>query len=170
MDTVHIRHVTIEDLDACYRIEAACFSPAEAATRFSIETRIKVFSQGFLVAQCNGEVIGQINSGATDQDDITDEAFKQLIGHVPKGKNLVVFSLSVLPTYQRQGIAGTLLNRFIRQARDDSRGTILLLCKPDLIPYYQRFGFIDRGKSTSMHGGVQWHEMALVLADQSQQK
>ena len=163
MATVHIRTVKIDDLDACCRIESACFSPAEAASRASIETRIKVFPDGYLVAECTGEVVGQINSGATDRDDITDEAFKQLVGHVPNGTNLVVFSLSVLPGYRKQGIAGALLRQFVHKAKDDGRRAILLLCKPALIPYYHRFGFVDCGESASTHGGVRWHEMALVL-------
>jgi len=153
MDAVHIRHVTLEDLDACCQIESACFTVAEAASRVSIETRIKVFPQGFLVAEYKGKVIGQINSGATDQDDLADEALKQLIGHVPNGKNLVIFSLSVLPPYQRRGIGGRLLTRFVDRARDDGRAAILLLCRSHFISYYLGFGFTDRCVSASTHGG-----------------
>jgi len=165
MDALRIRQVQIDDLDACCQIEAACFSPTEAASRASVATRIKIFPQGFRVAERGGQVVGQINSGATDRDDITDEAFKQLRGHEPDGRNLVVFSLSVLPDYRGQGIAGRLLNHFLWQAKEDGRAAVLLLCKPELIPYYRRFGFVDHGKSASTHGGSQWHEMARSLAD-----
>ncbi len=118
-----------------------------------------------MVAARDARVIGQINSGATDQDDITDEPFKQLIGHVPDGKHLVVFSLSVLPDYRGQGIAACLLRRFVKRAEEDGRKAILLLCKTGLIEYYQRFGFVDRGRSASTHGGADWHEMALILGE-----
>lgn len=163
MNELRIRPVTIDDLDACCQIESECFSPEEAASRTSIETRIKIFPQGFWVAELNGQVVGQINSGATSQDDITDEAFKQLIGHDPEGHNLVVFSLSVLPSRRRQGIAAALLHRYITQAVAVSRRSILLLCKFPLIAYYERFGFENRGLSASTHGGVAWYEMALNL-------
>ena len=163
MNTITIRHAEIKDLDACCEIESACFPPSEAASRASIETRIKIFSDGFLVAEQLGTIVGQLNSGATDKDDITDEAFKQLIGHVSGGKNLVVFSLSVSPDYRRQGIAGTLLKHFCAKAQRDQRSAILLLCKSDLIAFYQRFGFVDRGRSNSTHGGVPWNEMGLSL-------
>jgi len=164
MSDLTVRQVEIGDLDACCQIESACFSPSEAASRASIETRIKIFPQGFMVAERDARVVGQINSGATDQDDITDEPFKQLIGHVPDGKHLVVFSLSVLPDHWGQGVAARLLQRFLQKAEEDSRKAILLLCKAGLIGYYQRFGFVDRGRSASTHGGAAWHEMALILA------
>lgn len=165
MNAQGIRQVRIGDLDACCQIESACFSPSEAASRASIEARIEIFSKGFLVAECDAKVVGQINSGATDLDDITDEAFKQLIGHVPEGKHLVVFSLSVLPAFRGRGIAARLLEQFIQKAKEDGRAAILLLCKRRLIPYYQRFGFVDRGISASTHGGFKWHEMALDLGN-----
>ncbi len=163
MNALKIRHAAIDDLDACHQIESVCFLPSEAASKPSIETRIKIFSEGFLVAELDGTLVGQINSGATNQDDITDEAFKQLIGHEPDGKHLVIFSLAVLPDYQRQGIAGRLLQSFFQKAGKAGRTTVLLLCKTNLIPYYQRFGFIDRGKSASTHGGFEWHEMSRPL-------
>ena len=163
MNSLNIRYATRDDLDACHHIESACFLPSEAASRASIETRIKIFPEGFLVAEIDGKVVGQLNSGATDLDDITDEAFKKLIGHTPTGKHLVIFSLSVLPDYQGQGIAGQLLRRYACEAESNGRAAILLLCKSELIPYYQRFGFIDRGISASTHGGVEWHEMARIF-------
>lgn len=158
-----IRTVRPDDIDACLRIETACFPPDEAATREGIEKRVKTFPEGFLVAEIDGTVAGQINSGATNKDDITDEAFKQLDGHEKDGRNMVIFSLSVLPDYRRRGIAGALLRRFADDARKQGRETILLLCKDELVGYYSRFGFKDRGLSDSEHGGVQWHEMALPL-------
>jgi ribosomal protein S18 acetylase RimI-like enzyme len=167
MNSLNIRHATIKDLDACDTIESASFAASEAASRVSLETRIKVFSDGFLVAELDGKVVGQVNSGATNKDDITDEAFKQLIGHEAGGKHLVIFSLSVLPQYRHQGIATHLLRSLIQVSRNEGRSTILLLCKLELISYYQRFGFVDCGKSASTHGGVPWHEMALNLTGAS---
>ena len=41
---------------------------------------------------------------ATNKDDISDEGLKQLIGHDPHGKNLVVFALAVLPAATRTEI------------------------------------------------------------------
>lgn len=164
---ITIRHATLADLDACHHVESTCFPPDEAACRASIQTRIAEFPAGFIVAECETDqgrtIIGMINSGATHQDDITDEDFKKLIGHDPGGANLVIFSVAVLPAYQGQGIAAQLLRAFIDQARTRGHARILLLCKTPLIAYYERFGFVHAGESTSTHGGAAWHEMVLML-------
>ncbi|XWX62471.1 GNAT family N-acetyltransferase [Desulfitobacterium sp. AusDCA] len=45
---IKIRRVTIEDLDALTEVEASCFPEAEAATKASLEQRIKTFPESFL--------------------------------------------------------------------------------------------------------------------------
>ena len=163
MSELIIRPVVPADLTACLTVEQACFPADEAASPENLARRINIFPQGFFVAEQAGRVIGQVNSGATDKDDITDEAFKGLVGHNPAGRNMVIFSLSVLPEKQRRGIAGKLLTRFISTATDLKKSNILLLCKTPLIDYYSRYGFDYVALSSSTHGGAQWHEMALRL-------
>lgn len=163
MTEYNIRMVEPDDLTACHTVEANSFPPSEAAWTTSLRTRIETYPEGFLVAEHNGRVVGQVNSGSTHKDDISDEEFKQLIGHDPDGENIVIFSLSVLPEYRSKGIGSRLMNNFIEQARDMGKSKILLLCKEDLIRYYARWGFLDNGLSSSQHGGCRWHEMALPL-------
>ncbi|MBG0790772.1 MAG: GNAT family N-acetyltransferase [Desulfovibrionaceae bacterium] len=163
MKDLTIRIVTPDDLLACHTIEANCFPAPEAALTTSLRTRIEEYPEGFLVAELGGKVVGQINSGSTHKEDITDEAFKQLIGHDPDGRNMVVFSLSVHPKFQHRGIGGKLMDEFINMAREMGKSTVKLLCKHDLIPFYARHGFHDDGLSASAHGGAQWHAMTLPL-------
>jgi ribosomal protein S18 acetylase RimI-like enzyme len=158
-----IRQVTPQDLDACYTVESICFPTEEAASHETIALRIDRFPQGFLVAQLDRLVIGHINSGATNQDDITDEEFKQLIGHEADGRNIVVFSLAVLPDYQRRGIAAALMEQFVARSRALGKERVLLLCKSELIRYYEKLGFRYVAQSLSSHGGATWHEMAYDL-------
>ena len=163
IDLTTIRHVRPKDLEECFRVEISGFPPDEAATHATIQLRLEVFPQGFLVAEVDGGVVGMLNSGATDKDDISEEELKQLIGHDPDGKNLVVFALVVLPEYQKQGIASQLMSRFVDEARQQGKENILLLCKQHLIPYYEKIGFDHDGLSRSTHGGAEWHEMRLAL-------
>jgi ribosomal protein S18 acetylase RimI-like enzyme len=163
MDEVKIRNVAEHDLEACYAVESRCFLPPEAASKANIEKRIKIFPQGFLVAELDDTVIGHINSGSTHKQDITDEAFKDLVGHDSDGHNIVIFSLAVLPEFQKRGIAKHLMLRFIEESRRLGKEKIMLICKSDLIAYYQQYGFIYAGESASTHGGFKWHEMFLPL-------
>ena len=163
MDNITIRQVIEQDVDACYTVESRCFHPSEAASKKKIEKRIRIFPQGFFVAEFGGMVVGHVNSAATHKDDITDEALKDMVGHEHDGKNLVIFSLAVLPEFQKQGIARELMLRFIEEARKLRKQKVLLICKAELIRYYQQHGFMYGGKSDSTHGGFEWHEMVLSL-------
>lgn len=163
MNEIIIRHVLPKDLDDCFLVETAGFPPEEAATRDTIKLRIDTFPQGFFVAEMNGKVVGILNSAATDKDDISDEELKQLIGHDPNGKNMVIFALAVLPEFQKQGISRQLMAKFVEEARARKKENVLLLCKQHLIAYYERLGFDHVGLSRSRHGGAEWHEMRLDL-------
>lgn len=162
MTDLKIRRVKDNDLDDCYRVESACYT-SDGATRERIQKRIKLFPEGFLVAESKGKIIGLINSASTDKEDITDEELKDMVSHVKDGKNMVIFSLAVLPKFQRNGISKKLMAGFIEVSKVLKKEKILLLCKSDLIPYYQNYGFLYVGKSKSKHGGFEWHEMYLVL-------
>ncbi len=159
---INIRQVNKNDVDGCYRIEFACYT-SDGATREKILKRIVLFPEGFLIAESEGKIIGFINSASTDKEDITDEALKDMIGHVKDGRNMVIFSLAVLPEFQGNGISNQLMARFIEVAKGLKKEKILLICKSDLIPYYQNYGFVYGGKSKSQHGGFEWHEMYLLL-------
>jgi ribosomal protein S18 acetylase RimI-like enzyme len=163
MNEIIIRHVVPDDLDGCFTVETSGFPPEEAATRETIRLRIDTFPQGFLIAEMDRRIVGILNSGATDKEDISDEELKQLVGHNPEGRNMVVFGLAVLPEFRKQGIARQLMSRFAAETRDINKKSILLLCKQTLITYYERLGFELVGLSRSTHGGAEWHEMRLRL-------
>jgi len=160
-----IRRVKDSDLDDCYRVESACYT-SDGATRKKIQKRIKLFPEGFLVAESKSEIIGLINSASTDKEDITDEELKDMVGHDKDGKNMVIFSLAVIPEFQGDGISKQLMLRFIEVSKDLKKEKILLLCKSELIPYYENYGFLYGGKSRSKHEGFEWHEMYLPLNDE----
>jgi ribosomal protein S18 acetylase RimI-like enzyme len=163
MKSITIRHVLPQDLDRCHIVETSGFPPEEAASRETIGLRIETFPEGFLVAEANGKIVGILNSAATNRDDISDEELKQLVGHDPAGKNMVVFALAVLPDFQKQGIARQLMSTFVEEARGRGKETVLLMCKAHLVAYYERMGFDHIGLSRSTHGGAEWHEMRLRL-------
>jgi hypothetical protein len=55
--------------------------------------------------------------------------------------------------------------RFFEDAKKLKKEKILLICKQELIGYYQRLGFVHLGESKSLHGGSVWHEMSLSIAN-----
>lgn len=163
MSNVKIRNVTEHDLDACYRVELRCFPPSEAAPRERIGKRIRVFPEGFFVAELDGTVIGFVNGSSTNKEDVTDQAFKEMADHDPYGRNIVVIALAVVPEFRKKGIARKLMLRFIEESKRLEKQKIMLICKSDLVDYYRAYGFIDAGESASTYGGSKWHDMVLPL-------
>ncbi|VVM49223.1 hypothetical protein PS662_00709 [Pseudomonas fluorescens] len=161
--TLLIRHVLPADLDRCYAIETLAYEGDEAATREKIATRIATWPEGFIVAEVDGAVAGFINSGAAFQVEMSDEAFKELIGHDPAGPQVVIMSVVVHPDYQGQGVAKRLMGEFIERMRGLGKTNIHLMCKERHIPLYAGFGFVYVKPSASDHGGMAWHEMVLAL-------
>ncbi|MDP6925415.1 MAG: GNAT family N-acetyltransferase [Candidatus Scalindua sp.] len=159
---INIRQVDINDVDGCYMIESSCYT-SDGATKEKILKRAELFPEGFLIAESEGEIIGIINSASTDKEEITDEELKDMVGHVKEGRNMVIFSLAVLPELQGNGISRQLMTRFIEVSKGLKKEKILLICKSDMIHYYQNFGFLCSRKSKSQHGGFEWHEMYLLL-------
>ncbi len=162
MVDVNIRQVNKHDVDGCCKTESACYT-SDGATREKILKRIMLFPEGFLIAESEGEIIGLVNSASTDKEDITGEELKDMVGHVKDGGNIVIFSLAVLPESQGNGISKQLMARFIEVSKALRKEKVLLICKSELIPYYQNYGFFYGGKSSSKHGGFEWHEMYLLL-------
>jgi ribosomal protein S18 acetylase RimI-like enzyme len=163
MPALNIRNVEESDLDACFEVETACWPPEEAALKETIGRRIRVFPQGFFVAETDGRVVGMLNSCSTNREELGDESLKQLVGHDVNGRNMVVFALGVLPEYRKHGIAAELMRKFIAFAKALQKDKVLLICKSYLVPYYERFGFAHTGLSASCHGGTAWQQMALKL-------
>lgn len=158
-----IRQVELRDVTACGVVEQLCFAQAEAATVEILRRRAALYPEGFLVAELNGEIVGICDGGATNLDHMADAPLKHLIGHDPEGRHLAIFGLAVRPECQGRGIAQALLESYIVRARVLGKQGILLLCKPALVPFYQRFGFVDEGDSDSEHGGVRWRQMKRAI-------
>jgi len=158
-----LREVKNADLDRCFEIETSAYAGDEAATKEKILTRIETYPEGFIVLENADEIIGFINAGATHQVELSDEAFKELVGHDPQGQYIVVMSVVIDPKYQGQGFANRLLVDFIERMQALHKAEIYLICQAELIPLYAKHGFAHLGESDSDHGGLSWHEMSLSL-------
>ncbi|MDH3856568.1 MAG: GNAT family N-acetyltransferase [Gammaproteobacteria bacterium] len=165
MSEFRIRIVNEHDLDRCFEIETVSYSGDEAATKDKVLKRIKTYPEGFIVLENDREIIGFINSGATHEVELSDEAFKELIGHDPEGKHIVILSVVVHPDYQGKGMASKLMNSFIDRMKALGKSDIYLICQTELIDMYTGYGFVNLGASDSDHGGLSWNEMSLSLHD-----
>jgi len=86
------------------------------------------------------------------------------VGHNEAGRTVALHSLAVLPDCQRRGLGSTLLKAYIQRIESSEVADhIALLAHDTLVPYYERHGFLNKGKSNATYGGGGWYNMALEL-------
>ncbi|URV23776.1 GNAT family N-acetyltransferase [Burkholderia gladioli] len=160
---LHLRDALPTDADRCYAIEISAYEGDEAATREKIATRIAQYPQGFLVLERGGRVIGFINSGCAHQVVMSDEAFKELVGHDAEAPNVVIMSVVLDPAEQGKGYAKLLMDSIVARMRAMGKATIHLMCKDRHVELYRKLGYQYVKPSESDHGGMAWHEMVMSL-------
>ena len=155
-----IRNATISDLDAIAAVEAACFSPAEAATRDMLADRLHRYPDHFWLLLEDETLVSFLDGFVTDLPDLTDDMFAHAELHDENGQWQMIFGVNTIPSRRRRGHAGTLIERAIRDAKRQGRKGVVLTCKEQLIGFYERFGFVNEGVSDgSVIGGVKWYQM-----------
>ncbi|WP_296654047.1 GNAT family N-acetyltransferase [Paraburkholderia sp.] len=161
--TPTFRNAVPSDITRCYEIESSAYEGDEAATEEKIATRIRQYPQGFLVMELEGRVTGFINCGCAYNVVMSDEQFKELVGHDPDAPNVVIMSVVIDPAYQGRGLASLLMRKFVSRMREQGKKTIHLMCKERHVELYRRLGYDYVKPSDSDHGGMSWHEMVMIL-------
>lgn len=157
------RNALPTDANRCFEIETSAYEGDEAATHDKITKRIETYPDGFLIIELEGKVVGFINCGCAYEVEMSDEDFKELIGHDPDAPNVVIMSVVVDPSHQGQGLSKALMVEFVKRMRRMEKATIHLMCKEHHVPLYAKFGYRYLQPSASDHGGMTWHEMSMIL-------
>lgn len=161
---VTVRRAVPEDLDTIALIESRCFPPQEAASREAFRERMAAFPKWFFIAETeDGEPCGMINGMATHEETIDDTMFEDAGLHDESAPVQTVFGFTVLPEYEKQGVARALMEAFVQAAKDAGRRKVTLTCKARLVPMYEHFGYANMGVSRSTHGGAVWYDMDRIL-------
>lgn len=163
MSTPTFRQALPPDTERCHEIESTAYEGDEAATLGKIRKRIAEYPQGFLVMELEGQVIGFINSGCAHEVVMSDEAFKELVGHDAAAPNVVVMSVVIDPAFQGRGHATVMMRTFVERMRLAGKRSIHLMCKERHVGLYARLGYRYVRPSVSGHGGMSWHEMVMAL-------
>ena len=165
MKEIRTRKAVKGDLDALLEVEQACFPPSEAAQRESMEERIHTFPQNFWILEQEGRILGFISGMTARQEKLTDEMYHGTQLYREDGEWLMIFGVDVHPMYQGTGCGALLMREMIRETRKQGRKGIVLLCKERMIPFYEKFGFLNEGISDSSHGGESWYSMRIRFKD-----
>lgn len=158
-----VRKVKAEDLEDIVKIEQNCFPIAEAATRQQFIERIHTFGNHFYVLEYDGVCVGFINGMVSDREVISDDMYENAELHDENGDWQSIFGLDVMENFRKRGFATLLMQQMIRTAKQENRKGVILTCKENLIPFYEKFGFKNQGISGSVHGGAVWFDMTLIM-------
>ena len=92
--------------------------------------RILQVSEFFLVAvdKETGKIAGFLSGNATDEEVFRDEFFTDVTLKNPKGKNIMLLGLEVLPEYRGQGLARELMYQYLKREKENGREKVFLTC------------------------------------------
>ena len=159
------RTILKSEAEQAVTIEHICFPPNEACSRQAMLTRIENASEQFLVAvdKTTGKLAGFINGLSTYEDKFRDELFTDISLYDPKGENVMILGLDVLPEYRNRGLAREIVRNFSIMEKEKGRKTLILTCLDEKVKMYEKLGFSDKGMADSTWGGEEWHEMTYSL-------
>ncbi|KAI9890665.1 MAG: hypothetical protein M1814_003734 [Vezdaea aestivalis] len=81
-------------------------------------------------------------------------------GHQELGRTLALHSVAVLPAYQGKGLGSVLVRAYLQRMGDAALADrVVILCLPEKIKWYEKFGFENKGKSEATFGGGGWTAM-----------
>ena len=165
LEKFEFRNIQQDETEQAVSIENICFPPNEACSEKNMAERILAAEELFLVAvdRATGKIAGFLNGIATDDYFFRDEFFTDASLHNPKGRNIMLLGLDVLPEYRRQGLARELVYQYLRREREKNRCEIILTCHKSKVRMYEKFGFTERGISNSTWGGEEWYEMSCTI-------
>ncbi len=163
-NNIFIDHkATLHDLDDIVAIEVANFPEGEAADRKTLEERIISFGTHFVCLRYEGRVISYAGGMVTDKRDFDNSMTTEASMHNEGGNWQMVFTIATLPEYQGQGLASWLVREFVRDARDQGRKGIVILCREEKLAFYKKYGFMNEGKSEFTKGGGEWYQMRIAF-------
>ena len=80
-----ITHATMRDLAAVTAVEAACFPPAEAATKEAFAQRLQYYADHFWLMFEGNRLVSFVDGFVTDQEDLEDEMYERASMHDENG-------------------------------------------------------------------------------------
>ncbi len=158
-----IRHALIDDVRELAGIEEASYPKEEGASEKSIRKRIEKFPDCFWIMDNNEKIVTFINGMLTDREDLCDEMYDKPDMHDVNGDWLMIFSVVTDGDERGNGYASRVMKQVIKDMKESGKKGIVLTCKETLISFYEQFGYINEGKSKSVHGNAVWYQMRLLF-------
>lgn len=180
LENIAIRPLTFADWPAVVQLENESFSVEERASEDSVKYRLtqcpelciglfhRKFDTNFEANPRHSCITKETLIGhmlATKmQSQLVQEEAMEVGGHVESGDTIGLHSLVVDSKYRAQKMATLILRDYIqRMSQQEVASSISLLTKKDLVKFYAKLGFTEKGVSKCTHGGEEWIDMVMKL-------
>ena len=142
---IEIREATQSDMEQICLISDCTAGSREITNRKMMEERIRSHADTFLLASLDDMVIAYILG-----IDLANSSLSRWIEEVANvelisDRDFVIAGLSVRPDYQRQGFGTLLLAAMKQVALQKNSPAIYLVCKDELLSYFEMNEFIEQG-------------------------
>ncbi|KAJ5728685.1 uncharacterized protein N7483_003193 [Penicillium malachiteum] len=179
------------DVDDCVAVEAA-FPEQERCSREKFIyrlTKCPELSLGLFTLPLKDDskpkprptLVGHLIATRTSEPCVTDRSMRlpkewegqrwtredgEAVGHEEVGGTIAIHSLAVLPEHQGKQVGSTLMKSYIQRIRDAQIAERLaIIAHGHLIPFYESFGFENRGPSKCQFGGGGWVDLVLEFGN-----
>ena len=142
---IKIREAMQSDMEQICLISDCTAGSREITNRKMMEERIRSHADTFLLASLDDQVIAYILG--TDLANSSLSRWIEELANVEliSDRNLVIDALSVHPNYQGQGFGTLLLAAMKQVALQQNSPGIHLVCKDELLSYFEMNEFIEQG-------------------------
>lgn len=158
-----IRQATLDDLSEIFMIENRNFNENERIEISVIKEYLEKTPETIFLIEDNDQVVAYCISVLSAEKVVTDQLFYNYFPCLDNKGYLIVLSLSIHPSYQKQGLGTMLLATLKDYCFHQSYFGIALTCHNYLIPYYEMNGFKEMGISQSTFGQEVWFDMLLEM-------
>ncbi|KAJ5923981.1 hypothetical protein N7466_008168 [Penicillium verhagenii] len=193
LDELHpfVQLLSASNVDDCMTVENA-FPEQERCSRDKFIYRLSrcpELSLGLFTLPLYGDdpkpratLVGHIIATRTSSPSVTDRSMRlpnnwqserwtfeddQAVGHEEGGSTIAIHSLAVLPEHQGKQVGSTLMKSYIHRIREAQiADRIAIIAHDHLVPFYESFGFENRGLSKCQFGGGGWVDLVLEFGNE----
>ena len=142
---IKIREAQQSDIDRICLIQESISNTLEIMNREIIEERIRKHAGTFLLASLDDQEIAYIAAATLPIPSLRQRILEIGDEEFISENAIILEDLAVDPDFQGQGFGTLLLAALKEVTRQQNRPGIYLLCKDELLAYFEMNGFVEQG-------------------------
>ena len=142
---IKIREEQQSDIDQICLIQESISNTLEIMNREIIEERIRKHAGTFLLASLDDQEIAYIAAATLPIPSLRQRILEIGDEEFISENAIILEDLAVDPDFQGQGFGTLLLAALKEVTRQQNRPGIYLLCKDELLAYFEMNGFVEQG-------------------------